>query len=131
MLASLKISKSNIMFTSNTLQLQINICNFDLAGGLGFVLDVFCITLSFLASQSLMVLNCWHCQVLIYFFYWWWIKNIRNISKWNMYSFLKAFLVLMKLLSLPSFMLQKYIFLLSKSRCCFPDVLWQCMTCYI
>ena len=33
--------------------------NFDMAGCLGFAFDVFCVTaLSFLASQSLMVLNC-------------------------------------------------------------------------
>ena len=32
--------------------------DFDMAGGLGFAFDVFCITLSFLASQSLLVLNC-------------------------------------------------------------------------
>jgi len=33
--------------------------DFYVAGGLGFALDVFCVTaLSFLASQSLMVLNC-------------------------------------------------------------------------
>jgi len=28
------------------------------------------------------------------------LRIIHNVSKWNMYSFLKAFLVLMKLLSL-------------------------------
>jgi len=46
------------------------------AGCLGFAFDIFCVTaLSFLASQSLMVLNCWHCQVLLHFFDWRWIKN--------------------------------------------------------
>jgi len=31
---------------------------FDRVGGLGFVFDVFCVTLLFLASQSLLVLYC-------------------------------------------------------------------------
>jgi len=49
---------------------------FDVAGCLGFAFEVFCVTaLSFLASQSFMVLNCWHCQVLLYFFDRRWIKN--------------------------------------------------------
>jgi len=31
---------------------------FDRVGGLGFAFDVFCVTLLFLASQRLLVLNC-------------------------------------------------------------------------
>jgi len=37
-------------------------------GGLGFAFDVFYVTLSFLASQSLLVLNYWQCQVLLLYF---------------------------------------------------------------
>ena len=50
--------------------------DFDMAGCLGFAFDVLCVTpLSFLALQSLIVLNWWHCQVLLYFFDWRWINN--------------------------------------------------------
>jgi len=34
------------------------ISNFDMVNGLVFAFDVYCVTLSFLASQSLLVLNC-------------------------------------------------------------------------
>ena len=34
------------------------VSNFDRVGGLGFAFDVFCVTLLFLASQSLLLLNC-------------------------------------------------------------------------
>jgi len=36
-------------------------------GGLRFAVDVFCVTLTFLASQRLLFLNCPHCIVLIHF----------------------------------------------------------------
>ena len=56
--------------------------DFDVAGCLGFAFDVFCFTaLSFLASQSPMVMNCWHCQVLLYFFTENGLRIIRNVSK--------------------------------------------------
>jgi len=38
--------------------LAFTVSEFDRVGGLGFAFDVFCVTLSFLASQSLLVLNC-------------------------------------------------------------------------
>ena len=43
------------------------VSEFDRVGGIGFAFDVFCVTLLFFASQSLLVLNCQHCQVLLYF----------------------------------------------------------------
>jgi len=69
---------------------------FDRVGGLGFVFDVFCVTPLFLASQSLLVLNCWHCHVLLYFLTEAGLRIIRNISKLSTYSFLKAVLLLVK-----------------------------------
>jgi len=39
------------------LAIQNQKSEFDRVGGLGFAFDVFCITLLFLASQSLLVLN--------------------------------------------------------------------------
>ena len=64
----------------------------DMAGGLSFAFDVFCITLTYLASQSLLVLNCRHCQVLLHFFLSEdRLRIIRNVSKQSMYSILKEF----------------------------------------
>jgi len=34
---------------------------------LGFDVGVFCVTLTFLGSQKLLALNCWHCLVLHHF----------------------------------------------------------------
>ena len=83
---------------------------FDRADGLGFAFDIFCVTLLFLASQSLLLLNCWHCQELLYYFFdWRWIKISPKRLRIKMYSFLKAFLVLMKLLSLSQFYAPKNI----------------------
>ena len=80
------------------------VSEFDRVDGLGFAFDVFCVTLLFLASQSLFLLNCWHCQELLYYFFdWRWIKINPKRLRIKMYSFLKAFLVLMKLLSLSQF----------------------------
>ena len=45
------------------------VSEFDRVDGLGFASDVFCVTLLFLASQSLLLLNCWHCQDLLYYFF--------------------------------------------------------------
>jgi len=74
------------------------VSEFDRVDGLGFAFDVFCVTLLFLASQSLLLLNCWHCQELLYYFFdWRWIKINPKRLRIKMYSFLKAFLVLMKL----------------------------------
>jgi len=44
-----------------------------------------------------------NCQVLLYFMTEDGLRMIRNVSKQNMHSFLKAFLVLIKLLSLSPF----------------------------
>jgi len=41
--------------------------DFDMVDDLIFAFDVFCVTLLFLESQSLLVLNCYQCQVLLYF----------------------------------------------------------------
>jgi len=77
------------------------VSEFDRVDGLGFAFDVFCVTLLFLASQSLLLLNCWHCQELLYYFFdWRWIKINPKRLRIKMYSFLKAFLVLMKLTTL-------------------------------
>jgi len=38
--------------------LAFTVSEFDRVGGLGFAFDVFCVTLLFLASQSLLVLKC-------------------------------------------------------------------------
>ena len=54
---------------------------FDMAGNVGFAFDAFLVTLSFPASQSLFVLNCWHCQVLLYFLTEGGLRIIRNVSK--------------------------------------------------
>ena len=45
------------------------VSEFDSVDGLGLAFDVFCVTLLFLASQSLLLLNCWHCQELLYYFF--------------------------------------------------------------
>jgi len=86
------------------------VSEFDRVDGLGLAFDVFCVTLLFLASQSLLLLNCWHCQELLYYFFdWGWIKINPKRLRIKMYSFLKAFLVLMKLLSLSQFYAPKNI----------------------
>ena len=86
------------------------VSEFDRVDGLGFAFDAFCVTLLILASQSLLHLNCWHCQELLYYFFdWRWIKINPKRLGIKMYSFLKAFLVLMKLLSLSQFYAPKNI----------------------
>ena len=46
---------------------------------------------------SLLLLNCWHCQELLYYFFdWRWIKINPKRLRIKMYSFLKAFLVLIR-----------------------------------
>jgi len=55
--------------------------DFDRIGSLGFAFDVFCVTLLFLASQSLLVLNCLYCQVLLYFLTEDGLRIIQNVSK--------------------------------------------------
>jgi len=66
-------------------------------------LAVLGLRLTSFASQSLMVLNCWHCQVLLYFFDWRWIKNNPKRLKIKHVWFFEGFLVLMKLFSLSQF----------------------------
>jgi len=73
---------------------------FDLAGGSGLAFGVFCFTLTFLASQNRWVLNCWLCQVLLHLFDWRWIKNNPERLEIKHVTFLKAFLVLMKMFDL-------------------------------
>ena len=84
---------------------------FDRVNGLCFAFDVFCVILLFLASQSLLLLNCWHCQELLYYFFdWRWIKINPKCLRIRMYSFLKAFLVLMKLLGCCFFCIFRIVF---------------------
>ena len=59
------------------------VSEFDRVDGLGFAFDVFCVTQLFLASQSLLLLNCWHCQELLYYIFLTedGLRLIRNVSE--------------------------------------------------
>jgi len=54
--------------------------DFYMVSSLGFVFDDFCVTLSFFASHSVLVLNWGHCQALLYFMTEDGLKIIRKVS---------------------------------------------------